>query len=424
MPKNCRMKMSAMVSSQNAIEAWKTAMTFHFDRFQAAREACRTLMANEAQQRILQDLRPSSPICSKRVQILDDDDEEEEAASLSYTSLDGGGGDDSNFALIARTCNLRASDGSSIVEFAQEQAEPKDAVVVAIEMPQKLLEDCDVVRGLPLPVAIVIPPKQKKKTSTAKKKTDTSPKNTRKRRPPALASESAALFPFEVLETPAQRDERITAIRKLIASMPRDKQQWRWTGPKKKKTNGAPKRRKSDQEEKKEEKKASSSSSKKGYPKDSPEGLWLDSVCRCLSGFEWRVFMRILDANNVKGEVLRSPVPGSREVLNEGIIEIPGDSKCMNCRQKINNVHQDLAVLLCDCERRKASTCLSCKVACWVRTLSDDEDGDSTCVQPFDAHGNLKRVKCTTPRCFSYWSPEDLLVLRTVTNFYVSSSAK
>jgi hypothetical protein len=432
--------MSTTVSSMNAIDAWKSAMSFHYDRFQAAREACRTLMANEAQQRILQDLRPSSPICSKRVQIMDDSEEEEEVASssLSYTALDG---DDSNFALISRTCNLRASDGSSIVEFVGDvppsiikRKDDDDGDDNAMEMMIPQLEECDVVRGLPLPIAIPIPKSKKnnptvianKKKKKNNEQSDSSPKNARKRRPLALASESAALFPFEVLETPAQRDARIAAIKKLVASMPRDKMQWRWTGPKKKKaSSGAAKRRKSEEEQeaKKEEKKKASSVSKKGYPKDSPECMWLDSVCLCLSGFEWRVFMRIVDANNVKGEVLRSPVPGSREVLNEGIIEIPGDSKCMNCRQRINNTHQDLAVLLCDCERRKASTCLSCKLACWVRTLSDDDgdDQNSTCVQPFDANGNLKRVKCPTPRCFSYWSPEDLLILRTVTNFYVSS---
>ena len=431
--------MSTTVSSMNAMDAWKTAMSFHYDRFQAAREACRTLMANEMQQRILRDLRPSSPICSKRVQIMDNDEEEEEEAassssSLSYTALEGG--DDSNFALISRTCTLRASDGSSIVEFVGGAIDDHVIVTPHTEMPS--LEECDVVRDLPIPtpVVVVLPvvekKKKKKKTPNKKKESDSSiPKNARKRRPPALASESAALFPFEVLETPAQRDTRISAIRKFVESMPRDKQQWRWKGPKQKKKSGTTKKRKKTPEEEDtttaaassvstEKKKSSSTSvSKKGYPKDSPEGMWLDSACRCLSGFEWRVFTRIVDTNNMKGEFLRSPVPGSREVLNEGIIEIPGDSKCMDCRQKISNSHPDLAILLCECERRKASTCLSCKLARWVRELSDD---GTTYLNPFDSDGRLKRVKCQTPRCYTQWSPEDLLVLRTMTNFYVSST--
>lgn len=420
-------------SSMNVIDAWKTAMEFHFDRFQAAREACRSLMINEVRQRMLQDLRPSSPLYQQRVQSIHDDDDgggggDEASFSPSSQSvtamLDG---DDSNYALISRTCNLRGSDGTTLVTFTDNDAAEKK-ITPHVEMP--VLDECDVVKGLPIPrpvVALAPPPAiaKVKKSKPRKPKDPPVASGGGKRRQRASASASATVFPFDVHETSQHVADRRAAIRRLIAQMPLDKQEWRWKGPKQKKPR-ATKRRKTDDDEDGQTlaaaaaKPKSAPVPKKGYPKDSAVGLWLDAMCKCLAGFTHRVFTRTVDMNGVMDEVLRSPAPGAQEVKNDGIIEIPRDFRCMDCRQGIQtsqqNTRKDLAILLCECERRKASICLSCKVARWARELPCSDGGPD--LQPFDEQGNLKHVKCQAPRCQTYWTPEDLLILQTVTKFY------
>jgi hypothetical protein len=454
-----------MMMMTPGIAAWKEAMYFHMERYEQAQTALKELMRRQTEEKLMRDLRPSSPLYS-RVEILDDsanDCDVSSSSSLSLTSDAQGhhsllDGDDSNYALISRTCHLRSSDGSGVVvDFLNNKRLRSDNDVEeeeggVVQMP--VLDECEAVKDMPVPVPPPSPPppppsvavaptltvkkprKKKAKVVVVVVDGDENARNDskpRRRREPVLASVSQQIFSFQVEETAHQLSERAAAILKLIAVMPRNKQEWRWTGPsvrtkKKRKT----KKNKNGEEEEEEEENSlvpekNPAKTKTGYNKDTSVAHWLEQMCACLLQFEYRVFTRTVDSNNKERQFLCGPPAGpcAKEVEVKHVIEIPFDERCMDCRQQIRTAQPDtckqLGFLMCKCPRRKASYCLSCRIARWVRDLPEDEGTPPHCpdVQPFHPNGQLKLVKCQSPKCHTYYTPMDVLVMRSRTRFYI-----
>jgi len=259
-------------------------------------------------------------------------------------------------------------------------------------------------------------------TTTIKKEEEAQPKKVKKQRtrqprkkkvidPNAPINMNGYNFEHAMRESPENLQERLVGLRVVIETLNRDRSTW---------LKPVPEKGEQGDGEAKKQKKPNLPNKKFSCNTYNQHFVdWVDTVTNVITACRDRTFHVFVDSES-KERRFRGPFDDCEESDSPDIVQTPKDNRCISCRRFFITIDpsrcKPLTFTLCQCEKRRASLCVRCRVIQWATLLPVDTE--SGMVQPFDESGNIRQVECLGSSCKTKWCPADLFVVEFTKRVY------
>lgn len=155
---------------------------------------------------------------------------------------------------------------------------------------------------------------------------------------------------------------------------------------------------------------------------------WVSKMEDEINKWHWLTYSMRVDSDT-KQKWFKGPNKDSLEKCtdNKEVVSVPKDRRCTGCRRfyltSDPSSCKPLSFVLCQCEKRRSSLCIRCRILRWLLTLptvvNGDDDETSKMVMPFDPEsGDIQSVPCPGSRCKIRWSPIDICILDVKQRLY------